>query len=236
MFFSHTDTNALVSLYEQNCQQSLSITTSKQEHHITLGVLTAACHAHQNMLYPPTNQTRSLWPRVWQDSDMGLGKGEKGGKWCGGLGAAVGPQWGPGAKPLVGGSGGNVPRSWRFFQYVITKKQHFGAWKSDICKSASFMFRPDIYLVILKIALKMSFWYSKNKILAKVPNHLTATISLGTSVKKKKKKKSIPVQHQNIFWYRYSILFNLSATTKRRSLCVKVEKNRNFSTQILRIA
>ena len=28
------------------------------------------------------------------------------------------------------------------------------------------MFRPDIYLVILKTALKMSFWCSKNKILA----------------------------------------------------------------------
>ena len=51
------------------------------------------------------------------------------------------------------------------------------------------MFRPDIYLVILKIALKMSFWCSKNKILAKVPNHLTATVSWDTSVKKKKKKK-----------------------------------------------
>ena len=36
------------------------------------------------------------------DTDMGLGKSEKGGKWCRGLGAAVGPQWGPGAKPLVG--------------------------------------------------------------------------------------------------------------------------------------
>ena len=30
------------------------------------------------------------------------------------------------------------------------------------------MFRPDIYLVILKIALKMSFWCSKKKILAEV--------------------------------------------------------------------
>ena len=58
-----------------------------------------------------------------------------------------------------------------------------------MCKSASFMFRPDIYLVILKIALKMSFWCSKNNILAKVPNHLTATVSWDTSVKKKKKKK-----------------------------------------------
>ena len=38
-----------------------------------------------------------------------------------------------------------------------------------------------------------------------------------------------------MFWYRYSILFNLSATTKGKSLCVKFEKNRNFSTQILRI-
>ena len=37
------------------------------------------------------------------------------------------------------------------------------------------MFRPDIYLVILKIALKMSFWCSKNKILVKVPCHLTAS-------------------------------------------------------------
>ena len=94
------------------------------------------------------------------------------------------------------------------------------------------MFRPDIYLVILKIALKMSFWCSKNKILAKVPNHLTTTVSWDTSVKK---YIYILVQQQNIFWYRYSILFNLSATTKRKSLCVKVEKNRNFSTQILRI-
>ena len=51
------------------------------------------------------------------------------------------------------------------------------------------MFRPDIYLVILKIALKMLFWCSKNKTLAKVPNHLTATFSWDSSVKKKKKKK-----------------------------------------------
>ena len=94
------------------------------------------------------------------------------------------------------------------------------------------MFRPDIYLVILKIALKMSFRCSKNKIVAKVPNYLTATVSWDTSVK----NIYILVQQQNIFWYRYSILFNLSATTKRKSLCVKVEKNRNFSTQTLRIA
>ena len=87
------------------------------------------------------------------------------------------------------------------------------------------MFRPDIYLDILKIALKMSFWCSKNKILAKVPNHLTATVSWDTSVEK-----------IYIFWYRYSILFNLSATTKRKTLYVKVEKNRNCSTQILRTA
>ena len=51
------------------------------------------------------------------------------------------------------------------------------------------MFRPDIYLVILKIALKMSFWSSKYKILAKVPNYLTATVSWDTSAKK------------YIFWY-----------------------------------
>ena len=50
------------------------------------------------------------------------------------------------------------------------------------------MFRPDIYLVILKIALKMSFWCSKNKILAKVPNYLTAS-RLGYFCKK------------YIFWY-----------------------------------
>ena len=54
------------------------------------------------------------------------------------------------------------------------------------------MYRPDIYLVILKIALKMSFWCSKilNKILAKVPNYLTDTVSWDTSVKK-----------IYIFWY-----------------------------------
>ena len=74
----------------------------------------------------------------------------------------------------------------------------------------------------------------KNKILAKVRNHLTATVSWDTSVKKKIYIYIyiyILVQQQNIFWYRYSILFNLSATTKGKSLCVKVEKNRNFITQ-----
>ena len=45
------------------------------------------------------------------------------------------------------------------------------------------MFRPDIYLIILKIALKMSFWCSKNKIIAEVSNYLTATVSWDTSVK-----------------------------------------------------
>ena len=45
------------------------------------------------------------------------------------------------------------------------------------------MFRPDIYLVMLKIASKMSFCCSKNKILAKVPNYLKATVSWDTSVK-----------------------------------------------------
>ena len=110
-------------------------------------------------------------------SDMGLRKSEKGGKWCGGLGAAVGPQWGPGAKPLVG-VWGQRPQKLKVFSVCHHKKQHSGAWKSDICKSASFMFRPNIYLVILKIALKMSFWCSKNKILAKVSNYLTVGILL----------------------------------------------------------
>ena len=122
-------------------------------------------------------------PLPLQQSDMGLGKSEKGGKWCGGLGATVGPQWGPGAKLLVG-----------VFSVCHHKKQHSGTWKSDICKSASFMFRPDIYLVILKIALKNVILVLKNKILAKVRNHLTATVSWDTSVKKKK-------IYIYIFWY-----------------------------------
>ena len=92
------------------------------------------------------------------EADMGLGKSEKGGKWCGGLGAAVGPQWDPGAKPLVG-VWGQRPQKLKVFSVCHHKKQHSGAWKSDICKSASLMFRPDIYLAILKIALKMSFWW-----------------------------------------------------------------------------
>ena len=88
------------------------------------------------------------------------------------------------SRPPVGSRGKAPGRgSWRFFSVCHHKKQHSGAWKSDICKSASFMFRPDIYLVMLKIALKMSFWCSKNKILAKVPNYLTATVSWDTSVK-----------------------------------------------------
>ena len=143
---------------------------------------------------------------------MGLGKSGKGGKWCRGLGAAVGPQWGPGAKPLVG-IWGQRPQKLKVFSICHHKKQHSGAWKSDICKSASFMFRPDIYLVILKITLKMSVWCSKNKILAKVPNHLTATVSWATSVKKKKKKKkSIYISiyiyiYIYIFWYSSKIYF-----------------------------
>ena len=94
---------------------------------------------------------------------MGLGKNEKGGKWCGGLGAAVGPQWGLGAKPLVG-VWGCCPQKLKVFSVCYHKKQHSGAWKSYICKSASFMFRPDIYLAILKIALKMSFSSGAQKI------------------------------------------------------------------------
>ena len=159
---------------------------------------------------------------------MGLGKSDKGGKLCGGdLGAVVGPQRGPGAKPLAG-VWGQRPQKLKVFFSMSSQKKHSGAWKSDICKSASVMFRPGIYLVILKIALKISFLCSKNKILAKVPNHLTATVRSSPKV----------VQQRNIFWYRYSILFNLSATTKGKPLCVKVEKNRprHFSTQILRIA
>ena len=96
------------------------------------------------------------------------------------------------------GVSGQRPQKLKVFSVCHHKKQHSGTWKSDICKSASFMFWPDIYLVILKIALKMSFWCSKHKILAKVPNHLTATVSCDTSVKKKKKKKKIYIY---IFWY-----------------------------------
>ena len=74
-----------------------------------------------------------------------------------GLGAAVGPQWGPGTKPLAG-VWGQRPQKLKVFSVWHHKKQHSGARKPNICKSVSFMFRPDIYLVILKIALKMSFW------------------------------------------------------------------------------
>ena len=38
------------------------------------------------------------------------------------------------------------------------------------------MFRPDIYLAILKIE-NVILVVKKKKILAKVPNHLTATVS-----------------------------------------------------------
>ena len=48
------------------------------------------------------------------------------------------------------------------------------------------MFRPDIYLAILKIENVILVVKKKTKILAKVPNHLTATVSWDTSVKKKK--------------------------------------------------
>ena len=131
-------------------------------------------HIHEHMhTHTQFTHTHAHIPTT----DMGLGKSEKGGKWCGGLGAAVGPQWGPGAKPLVG-VWGQRPQKLKFFSVCHQKKQHSGAWKSDICKSASFMFRPDIYLIILKIALKMSFWCSKNKILAKVSNYLTVGILL----------------------------------------------------------
>ena len=87
-------------------------------------------------------------------SDMGLGKSEKGGKWCRGLGAAVGPQWGPGAKLLVG-VWGQRPQKLKVFS-VCHHKNSILEHENQIyiCKSVSFMFRLDIYLVILKIALK----------------------------------------------------------------------------------
>ena len=172
---------------------------------------------------------------ILQHQTWDWGKVKKEENDAGGLGAAVGPQWGPGAKPLVGVWGQHPPppppKAEGFFQYVITKSSILEHENQVFTKSASFMSRPDIYLVILKIALKMSLWCSKNKILAKVLNHLTATVRSSPKVgilqlKKKKKKERereiyiyiyILAQQQNIFWYRYSILFNLSATTQRKA-------------------
>ena len=67
------------------------------------------------------------WSKLYS-SDMGLGKSEKGGKWCGGLGAAVGPQWGPGAKPLVG-VWGRCPQKLKFFSVCHHKKTAFWSMK-----------------------------------------------------------------------------------------------------------
>ena len=149
---------------------------------------------------------------------MGLGKSEKGGKWCRGLGDAVGSQ----TVTL------KVSRH--------HTKQHSGAWKSDICKSASFMFRPDIYLTILKIALKMSFWCSKNKILAKVciiwqqqsevlqklGYFLKIILWTNTCIKiySGTAAKYIPVQVQHTVQP-----ITVSTITKGKPLCVKGEKN-----------
>ena len=75
-------------------------------------------------------------------------------------------------------------RSWRFFQYVITKNsilEHEN--RIFASQRALWLDQTFTWLFSVKIALKMSFWCSKNKILAKVPNYLTATVSWNTSVK-----------------------------------------------------
>ena len=71
----------------------------------------------------------------------------------------------------------------------------------------------------------------KNKILAKVPNYLTATVSWDTSVKNiysGTAVKYILVQVQHTF--------QPISNNQKESHCVKFEKKRNFSTQILRTA
>ena len=89
-------------------------------------------------------------------------KSEKGGKWCRGLGAAVGSQWGPGAKPLAG-VWGQRPQKLKVFAVCHHKKQHSGAWKSDICKSVSFMGKHGAQVITvacgdLATALFLPLW------------------------------------------------------------------------------
>ncbi len=43
---------------------------------------------------------------------------------AGGMGAAVGPQWGPGAKPLGGGTGGKAPGKLWGFWAIEEQKLH----------------------------------------------------------------------------------------------------------------
>ena len=59
------------------------------------------------------------------------------------------------------GLGATPPEAEGFFSLSSQKTAFWSMKIRYICKSVSFMFRPDIYLAILKITLKMSFWCSK---------------------------------------------------------------------------
>ena len=100
------------------------------------------------------------------------------------------------------------------------------------------MFRPDIHLAILKIAMKMSFWCSKIRCLQQsviiLQQQSEVLQKLGYFKKKKKKwtNTCIKVYSGTAAEYiLYSILFNLSATTKGKPLCAKCDKNRNSSAK-----
>ena len=168
---------------------------------------------------------------------MGLGKSEKGGKWCRGRSR---PQWGSGAKPLVVVWGATPPEAESFFQYVITKNSilehenqifasQWALWLDQIFTWPFSKLHWECHYGAQKIYLQKSvmIWQQQPEVLQK----------LGYFFKKKKNQcelthvsKYILVSQPNIFWYSYSILFNLSATTKGKSLCVKGKKNRNSST------
>ena len=119
----------------------------------------------EKTLRNPVGRSRHGTEKKWKRRKMMRGSGGRSRPPVGSRGKAPGR-----------GLGATPPEAESFFSVCHHKKQHSGAWKSDICKSASFMFRPDIYLAILKIE-NVILVVKKNKILAKVPNHLTATVS-----------------------------------------------------------
>ena len=143
------------------------------------------------------------------------------------------------------GLGGQCPQKLKVFSVCHHKKQHSGAQKSDICRSASFMFRPDIYLAILKITLKMSFWCSKNKILAKVcmiwQQQSQVLQKLGYFLKKIMWTNTCVYMYQSIFLYSskiysgtgtaYFSTYHSISNNQRKATLSKVRRilNRNSS-------
>ena len=103
------------------------------------------------------------------------------------------------------------------------------------------MFRPDIYLAILKIVLNMSFWCTKIRYLQKSvitwQQQSEVLQNLGYFLKKILWTNTC-IMYQSIFWYSskiysgtgtaYFSIYQYQQQTKGKPLCVKGEEKKEF--------